>query len=528
MALAEKVSSFPVTPGVYLMKNQAGEVLYVGKAKNLRDRLKSYFSKEATSRTQIQFLMKRVVVIETIVTGTEKEALLLENTLIKKHKPKYNIQLRDDKNYVSVRLSVKDEFPRIYVTRQIKEEEGPYFGPYSSASACRETVDFIEKYFQLRTCSDHELKNRSRPCLQYQIKRCLAPCVGFIQEEPYRQLVENVRLFLEGRKKDLLQKLKIERNEASEKLDFEKAARLRDLIQSMKETLEKQSMIRYRAANQDFVSYYREGEQFTFCVLMVRAGRVQGTRLYHFQSPANGEEMIASFLLQYYGEDRYLPQEIVTRAKRGEKKELLRLAEKNAMEGFKRHFREKGESADLLLQLQQQLSLKKIPAVMECYDISNTQGAMATGSLVTFLDGIPAKEHYKRFKIKTVFGPNDFEMMYEVLKRRLMRSRMTEAGKSRWQLPDLIVVDGGKGQLGMALKALEELGITGIDVIGLAKKKEGEKQDKVFLPGRKNPILLKPHSSILHLLMQIRDEAHRFAITYHKKLRGKAFLGVRR
>ncbi|MDO8462507.1 MAG: excinuclease ABC subunit UvrC [Deltaproteobacteria bacterium] len=517
--LAKKITSSPTSPGVYIMKSSKGEILYIGKAKNLKERLKSYINPKDDSRYQVRFLMKRVAALEWIMTQSEKEALLLEETLIKKYQPRYNIDLKDDKSYVSVKLSINDPFPRIYVTRQIKKDGGLYFGPYSSAFACRETVDFIEKFFQLRTCSDHELKNRSRPCLQYQIKRCLAPCVGFIQEEPYGQLVENVRLFLEGRKKDLLQKLKIEMAKASEKLDFERAAHLRDLIQSMKETLERQSVIRHRAFNQDFVSFYREGERFTFCVLMVREGRVQGTRIYHFKSLASGEEILASFLLQYYGEGRYLPQEIVTRAKRGEKKELLRLAEKNAMEGFRRRREERDDGAETLAQLQQQLSLKKIPTVMECYDISNTQGMQPTGSLVTFIDGRPAKDRYRRFKIKTVHQPNDFEMMFEVLKRRFLRSQI-------WSLPDLIVVDGGKGQLSMAIKALEEVGVTGVDLIALAKKKEGEKQDKIFLPGRKNPLLLKRHSSALHLLMQIRDEAHRFAITYHRKLRGKAFLGA--
>jgi excinuclease ABC subunit C len=546
MHLAAKVKSFPTVPGVYLMKDPMERILYVGKANDLKKRVSSYFGKQAEGRYQVRFLMNRVADIDYLVTDNEKEAFLLENTLIKKHRPRYNLQLKDDKSYASIKLSMKDRFPRIYITRQIKKDGSLYFGPYASAGAARETVEFIEKYFRLRTCSDHEFVNRVRPCLQYQIHRCDAPCVGYIDEPGYRTLVDQVKLFLQGRKQDLLKILERQMQERSDREEFENAAQTRDLIASIRETLEKQKVARHTWLDQDAIGLYREGERLTFCLLMIREGKVWESRLFHLTGHGEDEEILESFLMQYYGEDRFIPDELlislpikslkilrqILAEKKGEKVEvivpqkgdrsdLIELAFKNAREGFQNRSKKVEEIRDVLARLQETLHLQNFPRRMECFDISNIGGKEAVGSLVSFVDGAPYKDGYRRFKIKTVDQADDFGMMREVLRRRLTH---IESANTKWEKPDLIVIDGGKGQLNAVTAIMNELNITGIDLISLAKEREGEDQDKVFLPGRKNPVLLGRHSSLLHLLMQIRDEAHRFAITYHRKLRAKTFL----
>ncbi len=541
MNLAEKVADFPGAPGVYLMKDAQGRVVYVGKAIDLKRRVQTYL-KDKDDRYQVKFLMARVADIEIIVTDSEKEAFLLENTLIKKHKPRYNIQLRDDKSYVSIKLSLKDKFPRLYVTRTIKKDGSLYFGPYSSAAASRETVEFLEKYFRLRSCSDTEFANRVRPCLQHQIHRCDAPCVGYIDETAYRAQVDQVRLFLLGRKNDLAKILEKQMRDQSDREEFEKAASTRDVLTSIRETLERQSVDRHTWLDQDAVGLYREGDRMTFCVLMVREGKVWESLLYHLKGQGENEGVLASFLNQFYSADRSLPDEIllpsalesqaaleqllserrgekvdVLNPQRGDRADLLALALRNAQEGFQHRAKKGEELRDVLTGLQEELGLQNFPRRMECFDISNTGGRESVGSLVCFVDGMPFKDGYRRFKIKTVEGPNDFASMKEVLKRRLLHTD--------WEKPDLLVIDGGKGQLSMAEAVLEELNVTGIDLISLAKKKDHpSEQDRVYLPGRKNPVLLGRHSGLLHLLMRIRDEAHRFAITYHRKLRGKKFL----
>ncbi len=549
MDLSQKVSDFPSFPGVYLMKDAEERIIYVGKAVDLKKRVQAYLT-EKDSRYQIRFLMNRVADIDCVVTDNEKEALLLENTLIKKHKPRYNIQLKDDKSYVSIKLSLKDRFPRVYVTRTIKKDGSLYFGPYGSAAKTRETVEFIEKYFRLRSCSDTEFANRVRPCLQYQIHRCDAPCVGFIDEAHYRTLVEQVNLFLQGRKGDLLGSLEREMADQAEQEEFEKAAITRDLMASIRETLEKQKVDRHRWLDQDVIGFHRECERMTFCVLMIREGKVWESLLYHLKGQGEDEDVLSSFLEQFYREDRFLPDEILLSAeiavretlsqifserketkveilvpKRGDRSDLVDLAFKNAKEGFQHRAKKGEEVRDLLTQLQDLLGLQNFPRRMECFDISNISGQQSVGSLVCFLDGTPYKDGYRRFKIKTVEGPNDFASMKEVLRRRLLRlEEVPESETSKWEKPDLLVIDGGKGQLNSVLAIMEELNVTGIDLISLAKEREGEDQDKVFLPGRKNPVLLGRHSGVLHLLMRIRDEAHRFAISYHRKLRGKKFI----
>lgn len=549
MDLEVKVSEFPNAPGVYLMKDAKGLVMYVGKAIDLKRRVQTYV-REKDERYQVKFLMARVADIEFVVTDSEKAAFLLENTLIKKHRPRYNIQLRDDKSYVSIKLSLKDKFPRVYVTRTIKKDGSIYFGPYSSAAASRETVEFLEKYFRLRTCSDTEFSNRVRPCLQYQIHRCEAPCVGYIDETAYRGLVDQVKLFLQGRKKDLVKILNDQMKEQSQNEEFEKAAATRDVISSINETLERQSVDRHHWLDQDAIGLHREGDRMTFCVLMVREGKVWESLLYHLKGQGEDEDVLESFLTQFFKEDRALPDEIllprepvsrealaqifteqrgekveVLVPQRGDRADLLELANRNAAEGFQRRAKKGEEIRDILTELQEALGLQNFPRRMECFDISNTGGQESVGSLVCFVDGMPFKDGYRRFKIKTVEGPNDFASMKEVLRRRLSRLELEGDEGQKWEKPDLLVIDGGRGQLGMAEAALEELNITGIDLISLAKEKDHpSEQDRVYLPGRKNPVLLGRNSGLLHLLMRLRDEAHRFAIAYHRKLRGKKFL----
>jgi excinuclease ABC subunit C len=550
MDLVAKVKSFPSSSGVYLMKDSLGRILYVGKAKELKKRVASYLGKKEKNRYQIQFLMKRVADIDCLVTDNEKEALLLEDTLIKKHRPRYNLQLRDDKSYASIKLSLRDRFPRIYVTRQIKKDGSIYFGPYASASAARETVEFIERYFRLRTCSDTEFANRVRPCLQHQIHRCDAPCVGYIDEAAYRRLADQVKLFLQGKKRDLLEILENQMRDQSNREEFEKAAQTRNLIASIRETLEKQKVAQHHWLDQDVISFHREGERITFCLLMIREGKVWESRLFHLVGHDEDAEVLESFLIQFYGEDRFVPDEILVplpfpsfdsliqiltekkegkvemlAPQRGDRRDLVDLAQKNAKEGFQNRSKKAEEIKDVLSRLQEMLHLQNFPRRMECFDISNIGGKEAVGSLVSFVEGIPSKEGYRRFKIKTVNQADDFGMMREVLRRRLIH---LESADTKWEKPDLIVVDGGKGQLNAIIAVMNELNVTGIDPVSLAKEREGENQDKVFLPGRKNPVLLGRHSNLLHLLMRLRDEAHRFAVSYHRKLRGKAFLPRRR
>ena len=543
MNLETKVAALPHAPGVYLMKDAGGRVLYVGKAGDLKKRVGSYFSKRAEGRYQIKFLMQKVRDLESIVTTSEKEALLLENTLIKKHSPKYNLQLKDDRSYLSLKLSVKDRFPRLYITRQIRKDGSLYFGPYPSGSACRETVEFIEKHFRLRTCSDHEFANRSRPCLQYQIHRCDAPCVGQIGRNDYGKIAGQVRLFLEGHNQDLLREVRQEMALLAGREEFEKAARCRNLIRAIETTLEKQSVARHLWLDQDVIAWHREGERVTVCLLEIRQGKVWESRLYHLASYQEDAELLDQFLNQYY-EDRRIPDEIVLAAKpespvelrqilrdrrggavrlsihpRGDRRDLLRLAFRNAADGFKRRQGREEELREILARLQNSLGLQNLPRRIECFDISNLGGKQAVGSLVCFVEGEPLKEGYRRFRIRGKQEPDDYRMMQEVLSRRLLHKET-----AKWIRPDLIVIDGGRGQLQVACRVIEQLNVTGIDVIALAKAKEGEAVDKVYLPGRKNPVRFRPHSSLLHLLMRIRDEAHRFAIAYHKKIRQQEFL----
>jgi excinuclease ABC subunit C len=547
MNLEDQIQSLPTSPGVYLMKDQAGTVLYIGKAKNLRGRVRTYFGKSGDARLSLRFLMPKVRQVETFLTDTEKEALILENTLIKKHKPRHNIDLKDDKTYFSLKFDPKEEFPKLTLVRKIKRDGARYFGPYASSAAVKETLRVLRHLFPLRTCNDANFRNRSRPCLNYQIKKCLGPCCGLVSPEKYADLVEEVILFLEGKNSQLIKLLQGRMTEASENLNFEEAARIRDQIGSIEQTLEKQKAVSQTLNDQDVFAFHRRGNSWEFQVLFFRRGILVGSKAFHF-SRLNlpEEEALSAFLRQYYAEEPSIPHEVllpqpiedegllaewladkkgagvqVHSPQRGEKKSLVEMAGKNAENSFQKRVGEI-ETLDLILQeLKEKLRLKTLPHRAECFDISNLFGTLAVGSMVSFLDGRPDPSHYRHFKVHAPSFPDDYAMMYEVLKRRYSK---LEPGREK---PDLLIVDGGKGQLNVALAVLAELGLQEISAIGLAKdkgpslKKVSEKTaDKIYLPNVKDPVLLG-HSASLRYLQRMRDEAHRFAIRYHKKLRGK-------
>lgn len=532
------------------MKDSRERILYVGKAKNLRSRVKAYFGREKKERFQIAFLMKRTVDVEFLVTDTEKEALLLENTLIKKHNPRYNIFLKDGKGYSSLKINISHRFPGLLVVSQIKKENALYFGPYASSTAMRETVELLTRYFQLRTCSDHEFANRSRPCLEYQIGRCSAPCVGKIGEADYAARIEEARLFLAGSKKELVQELKTKMKEASDETKYEKAAKLRDLIGYCETTLEKQKMVHHTGEDYDAVGFFEQSGNIIFCVLNVRRGTLIDRQRFLFSKTLHLDEgFLGQFLLQFYRHLMDVPSEIliphnmpdqkiiaeileeragfrisILKPQRGEKKKMLGLAIKNAEEWGKI----KGtDTIDVTPLLQKKLQLSLLPERIECVDISNFQGADAVGSLVAFAEGRPLKSRYRKFKIRKTEGPNDYAMMCEVLTRRFQRTinAVDAKEKEKWEAPDLLLVDGGKGQLHVALKVLADLGLHNQAVAAIAKPHGSEKSDKVFIPGRKNPVNLKPGSAELLYLMKIRDEAHRFGVAYHRQLRSKKLIG---
>lgn len=553
--LSEKLANLPSRPGVYLMRDKAGKVIYVGKAKDLRSRVRAYFN-SADERSQIQFLVRRIEDMETLVTTSDKEALILENNLIKQYKPRYNIRLKDDKSYLSIKVTTAHSWPRILATRKIVKDGSRYFGPFSSAVAARETIDIIEKHFQLRNCTDHNFRNRSRPCLQFQIKRCMAPCVLPVPQEIYREHVRQAMLFIDGKRQELVAELKQKMQEKSDALEFETAARIRDQIQAVEKTLEKQRMVAHWGADQDIFGLYREGGFIEVQVLLVRQGKLTDNLSYSLEDlEFPDEEIVASVLTQFYQGPRFVPDEILVPAEledrdareeylserkgrkieiicpqRGDKRHLVQMAEENAKQSFaERHDQEKARER-MLRELQQHLHLKGYPQRIECFDISTIHGAHAVGSMVTFINGEPDKKLYRHFRIRTIdasSGGDDFGMMLEMLKRRFAR------GKQEAELPDLIVVDGGKGQLSMALTAMAELGIRHVEAVGLAKMRvhaaarssEIERsEERVFLPGQTNPVILKRNSNALFLLQRVRDEAHRFAITHHRKLRSKQTL----
>lgn len=602
-ALRQKLETLPAEPGCYLMKDRAGEIVYVGKASSLRSRVRSYFDAgRGDGRLFVALLDDLLGDIEVIVTRSEKEAVLLENELIKKHRPRFNVRLRDDKDFIVLRLAGDHPYPRLEVrrAREKRHQGARYFGPYSSASSIRETLRVVNRHFQLRTCNDHVFDHRRRPCILYQIKRCPAPCVYEVPQEEYRRSVEDAIEFLEGRESELTDRLRGRMEEAAGALRFEEAARLRDQLQAVERSLEKQRVLFTDRADRDVFGLYREGPDLVIQVLAVRAGKLQDAQSFPFRGqefPA--EEILSSFLSLFY-EQGAAPDEVLLpfepaeaealaevlserrgrrvrllTPQRGAKADLLEAAARNAEQGF-RSWHERDERREqALAALTRALHLARPPRWMECYDISTFQGALAVGSGVSARDGEPDKANYRRYKVKGVAGQDDFAMLYEVVTRRLKRAVAEQA------FPDLLVIDGGKGQLNAALAAAQDLGVPVkpspgnegapfVEMVGLAKSRlidaaalgtarvvgrrarrggrgaPGEEQaapgaaaladaaaaaergfvpelarsaERVFLPGRKDPVVLRQNSAELFLLARLRDEAHRFAITFHRKLR---------
>jgi len=548
-SLEEKINNLPTNPGVYLFKDKKGTILYVGKAGNIKHRVRSYFQRPSEKGTKTSVMLEKVADIETIVTHTEKEALILEDNLVKEHHPRYNVKLRDDKRYPCLRLSVEEEFPTLSIVRKIKKDRSLYFGPYSSATSLRETLKLIRRIFPIRTCHNTRFSNRIRPCINYEMGRCPGPCCGKIDLVQYREIIRQTRMFLEGKNRDLLARLKRKMEKESEQLHFEKAARSRDQIEHIKKVIEKQKIVSRDFVDQDVIGFHREDHTVVIHPLFVRAGKLQGGRGFTFPSMSlPDEEVLSSFLRQYYREDRFIPERILIpqsipeqglaeewltemKGKRvwilvpqkGDKKELLQMACDNAEKFLIAKIGYEEERGKLLEALKERFNLNRTPKRIEAFDISNLQGGDAVGSMVSFEGGEPTKERYRHFRIKTVEGADDYGMMYEVLLRRYRRA------VEKHDLPDMVLLDGGRGHLNVAQEVFKELGIKGVDLLSLAKARRGgdhrdhiEKSgEKVFHPQHKEPIVLGKQSPLLRFLDRIRDEAHRFAITYHKKVRKK-------
>lgn len=535
----KKLESLPKEPGVYLMKDKLGKILYIGKAKELRQRVKQYFTPGRDGRMMVPFLTCHVESIETIVTFSEKEALLLENNLIKQHQPKYNVLLKDDKTFISLSINPKHTWPMIKIARyRGKPKEGLlHFGPYTSAFAARQTLDLMMRIFKLRQCSDRELASRTRPCLLYSIKRCLAPCVNHCTKEEYNGEVKRAIDFLKGSDKEVIFTLKKERDEASENLEYERAGALQKTLEQVEHvTRSRQSIVRSKGKDCDIFALYHEGKHHIIAKLMYREGRLIGADHFKFIEVASSDQAIwETFLLQHYQEkgppEVLLPLELQQKKvleeilgitlhapKKGEKHQLVKLAAKNAQALFT----QEQSKEELLLDLQETCDLSHCPVRIECFDTSNISGTDLVACMVGFTDGKRDKERTRLFKIKGIDQPDDYGAMREVLTRHYTKA------KEKDELPDLAMVDGGKGQLNIALEVFKELGIASVDVISLAKEEgrhdKGLNFEKIFVPHKKDPIFLSPRSSTLFILQQIRDEAHRVAISYHRKRRSKRLI----
>ncbi|MCC6966948.1 MAG: excinuclease ABC subunit UvrC [Nitrospira sp.] len=541
--LQSKLDHLPEQPGCYLFRNAKREILYVGKAAVLADRVRSYFQKGSDQTPKTSLLVSEVADLETIVTRSELEALILESNLIKRHRPRFNIVLRDDKQYPYLRLPIKESFPRLSIVRRVQKDGALYYGPYTPAGALRETLKVIRKAFPLATC-DIDIDGRAdRACIEFEIKRCMAPCTGNQSREDYHVIVKQVRQFLEGRDRELLDSLREDMESAAEREEFEEAARLRDRLFSVERTLEKQRITQVTTTDQDVIGIARQGAAADLQLLFVRGGLLIGRKDFFWPQSADSadEELVRSAIEQFYNKEGQPPKELLVptdlvdaplieqwlsekRAdtvrlltpERGAKHQLVLLAEENAAAAIADHLRNEALDRQATAELKRLLRLETLPRRIEGFDISNIMGNQSVASLVVWEDGQAKKSDYRKFRIQTVEGANDFASMQEAVMRRY-------GATEDLARPDLIVIDGGLGQLSAAREGLKQVGQEHIPIMGLAKAR-GEKDERIFLPGRKNPILLRPTSPATHLVQRIRDEAHRFAITYHRNLRGKALL----
>lgn len=538
--LLQKINHLPAEPGVYIYKNSEGKIIYVGKARSLRHRVRSYFQESRLLDPKTQYLVSEVADLEYIVTDSEVEALILESTLVKRHQPRFNINLKDDKSFPYLKLTVNEAYPRIFITRRVKKDGALYFGPFLPAAYARRTIKLVNKYFKLRTCNLELDGTLPRPCLDYQMKRCLGPCVeGLCSKDEYDRAVEDVKLLLSGRTDELIRKLEYRMNKASEDMRYEAAALYRDWISMVRDISERQKMALEDQDDCDLFGYYQEGRQLALEVFSMRGGRIVGRREFYWEDLIlfDPGEFFSEALHQYYLLDRFTPKEVyiptdiddaeiletwlsdrkgsrvyIRSPRRGLKSEMLDLVMRNAHMSFDTRFRIlKSKGEDLLKPLQEVLGLDFLPRRIETFDISHVQGTDTVASMVVCVNGEMKRNGYRKFKIESVKGPDDFAAMREVVHRHYENALEQDKGA----LPDLVIVDGGKGQLSAAVSALNDLGLEGQAVASIAKKEE-----ILYVKGREDsPIVLPKDSPVLHLIQTMRNEAHRFAVTYHRKRR---------
>jgi excinuclease ABC subunit C len=537
--LSAKLAELPDRPGVYLYKDAKSQIIYVGKAASLRSRVRSYFQESRVRDAKTDALVGQIRDLEVIVTGNELEALILESNLVKRHRPRYNIILRDDKHYPFLKLTTNEEYPRLVVARRVQKDGAAYFGPFYPATAMRETLRLVRQLFPLRTCRITIDGKKARPCLQYYIHRCNAPCTALETKEGYDRTVQDVERFLEGKNDGLAQELTAQMETAAAEEKFEIAARLRDRVQALNTVRERQKIISTEDSDLDIVGLVRQGHDACVQLFFVRRGRLLGRESFFFDrlTGAGEGEILSAFLRQFYAREVVPPPEILlsedvpeaeltgewltarrggkvelSAPQRGRKRELVAMAEENAALALQSHLLSRGNRTQAVLdELQRSLGLPEPPHRIEAFDVSTFQGGETVASMVVWQDGEMKKDDYKRYRIRTVTGTDDFAAMHEAVSRRYGRALETEG-----VLPDLILLDGGRGQLGAGLKALEAIGLDYLPMASLAKRAE-----EVFTPDRLEPLVLDLTSPALQALQRIRDEAHRFAITYHKKLRSR-------
>ena len=542
--IAEQLKQLPTSPGVYLLKDATGNILYVGKAANLHHRVRSYFGAGQKLSLKLQRMVARVNELDFFITSSEQEALILECNLIKRHRPRYNVRLKDDKTFPYLKIDLNDDWPRVHITRRLEENGGRYFGPFASAKSVRQTLKVIKGIFPFRSCSRVITGTDSRACLDYYIHHCLAPCIGVASKEEYAEVIKQVILFLEGKQEIVVKELESKMNKAAEALNFEQAAWLRDQIQAINRVIEGQRIATAVRGEQDVIAFTGDKDQAYVQVFFIRGGKLIGRESFVLQGTRSEEphQIMTSFIKQFYSSNPYIPPLLLLQypvedttvienwlqskkgAKvhiqvpcRGSKRQLVKIVAENAQQGLEQlKIKQLAAPAALeaaLAEIKRELHLPRLPSRMEGYDISNIRGTAAVGSMVVFEKGKPEPSHYRRFKIKTVSGADDYAMLHEVLKRRFKRSSDASAANSWAILPDLILIDGGKGQLNAALSAIGESGVKSVPTASLAKENE-----EIFIPRKTEPIILPRSSPGLQLLQRLRDEAHRFALGYYQKI----------